>query len=344
MEDSFPKRGLSNSWTGPVDLTSCSASALKELFQRQARYLNYFVSNLEYDQVAKFCQACLSCEGVICFTGVGKSGFIAHKISQTLVATGTKAVFLSPTDALHGDIGILSEEDLLVLLFKEGDGDELLKLVPYAKAKGAKLAAVSTDQNSPLIQYCDINVALPLQRELCPYNQEPVTSTSLQILFGDTVAIALMQARRFSKDDYAMNHPAGSLGKQLMLHVKDIMACGRDLPVVRPDDKVVDVLLELSGKALGCTVVTDDENRLLGTFTDGDLRRTLQTRGEETLELPVSEVMHRTPMTVPSDMMAIEAMTVMTDGKRRVSFVPVTDDSGCVAGVLTLHMCVTAGL
>lgn len=220
----------------------------------------------------------------------------------------------------------------------------LNKAVTVLQAKGAKLAAVSTDQASPLIQYCDINVALPLERELCPFNQEPVTSTSLQILFGDTVAIALMQARRISKDEYAMNHPACSLGKQLMLHVKDIMATGRDLPMVKSSDKVVDVLLELSGKALGCTVVTDDNNQLLGTFTDGDLRRTLQARGEETLELPVCEVMHRTPLTVPSDMMAIDAMTVMTDGKRRVSFVPVTDAEGCVAGVLTLHMCVTAGL
>jgi len=203
---------------------------------------------------------------------------------------------------------------------------------------------VSTDQSSPLIQYCDINVALPLKRELCPYNQEPVTSTSLQILFGDTVAIALMQARHFSKDEYAMNHPACSLGKQLMLHVKDIMATGKDLPKVKPTDRVVDVLLELSGKALGCTVVIDEDNHLLGTFTDGDLRRTLQKRGEETLELPVAEVMHVSPLTVPSDMMAVDAMTVMTDGQRRVSFVPVTDDTGCVCGVLTLHMCVTAGL
>jgi arabinose-5-phosphate isomerase len=135
MADEFPRRGLSNVFSGPLDLASCSPTALQQLFQKQAGYLNYFFSNLEYDEVAKFCQACLDCEGVICFTGVGKSGFIAQKITQTLVSTGTKAVFLSPTDALHGDIGIIGKDDLLVCFSKSGGTEELLKLIPYARVR-----------------------------------------------------------------------------------------------------------------------------------------------------------------------------------------------------------------
>eukprot|EP00192_Tetraselmis_astigmatica_P011023 CAMPEP_0117666174 /NCGR_PEP_ID=MMETSP0804-20121206/10227_1 /TAXON_ID=1074897 /ORGANISM="Tetraselmis astigmatica, Strain CCMP880" /LENGTH=369 /DNA_ID=CAMNT_0005473685 /DNA_START=252 /DNA_END=1361 /DNA_ORIENTATION=+ len=341
-------RGLSNcEFDGsplPVDNSQLDLCSIKRLFREQRSNVDHFWEELDYDQVRKFAQACVDCKGVICFTGVGKSGFIAHKVTQTLVSTGTKAVFLSPTDALHGDIGILSESDLLVLMFSQGDDDELMKLVPYAKAKGAKLVSVSTVKDNPLNSYCDLNVELPLKRELCPYNMEPATSTSLQILFGDTVAIALMQARKVSKTEYAMNHPAGRFGKQLMLHVADIMATGSQVPMVNSDDKVVEVLMELSGKAHGCVVVIDSNKSLVGSFTDGDLRRALLAHGENALDLIVSEVMHKNPKTVKASMMAVDAMTFMNSKDRRVSFAPVVDDEGFLVGILTLHMCVAAGL
>ena len=203
---------------------------------------------------------------------------------------------------------------------------------------------MSTMHENPLAPHCDLNVELPLRRELCPYNMEPVTSTSLQILFGDTVAILLMQAKDVTKDEYAMNHPGGKLGKQLMLHVSDIMATGNQVPMVHQHDLVVDVLMELSGKAHGCVVVVDDDDKLCGSFTDGDLRRALLARGEETLELQVQEVMHGSPKTVKEDAMAMEAMVFMNSGTRRVSFVPVTNKEGVLTGILTLHMCVAAGL
>lgn len=368
-----PRRGSSSPWSSERGSPPIAP-------QEQRTNVDYFWDELDYEKVQAFAQECVDCKGVIVFTGVGKSGFIAHKISQTLVSTGTKAVFLPPTDALHGDIGIIGDQDLLVLLFKAGDEDELIKLVPYAKvvlpspplspqpspwmksgcrfnkfltanllvnplqAKGAKLVSVTTRHDNPLAEHCDLNVELPLKREICPFNMEPATSTSLQILFGDTVAIAVMQARQVTQQEYAMNHPSGKLGKQLILHVGDIMATGRQVPKANVTDKVVDVLMELSSKAHGCAVVVDEDGILRGSFTDGDLRRTLQSRGEETLELQVAEVMHKNPKTVREDLMAVDAMVLMNSGERRVSFLPVTDNKGHVTGILTLHMCVSAGL
>lgn len=330
----------------PVDRSKLDLQSIRALFEEQRGNVDYFWDGLDYESVMRFARACVDCAGVVVFTGVGKSGFIAHKVTQTLVSTGTKAVFLSPTDALHGDIGILSEDDLLVLMFSEGDDDELLKLVPYAKAKGAKLVSVSTmkDSENPLLEYCDLSVELPLKREICPYNMEPATSTSLQILFGDTVAIALMKARKVSKTQYAMNHPAARIGKQLILHVGDIMCTGSSVPMVTEHEKVVEVLMELSAKGHGCCIVVNEAKTIVGSFTDGDLRRSLLKHGEAVLDYEVRQVMRGDPKTIKADMMAVDAMTFMNNPDRRITFAPVVDDHECLVGILTLHMCVSAGL
>jgi len=336
-------RGLSNSFSGPVDTTQCSVSALKELFERQHRFLNYFFSNLEYEAVQSFCQACLECKGVLCFTGVGKSGFIAQKITQTLVSTGTKAVFLSPTDALHGDIGIIGPDDLLVCFSKSGGTEELLKLIPYAKAKGAKLVSIASIPGSKMEKMCDMAVILPLERELCPFDLAPVTSTAIQMLFGDTVAIALMQARNLTQDEYAMNHPAGRIGKRLILRVSDVMLTGEKVPKVAAHVKVVDTLVELSGKGCGCVLVVDGTNQLLGTFTDGDLRRALQSKGSGILDQTVSEVMCAEPKTIDVTEKAVDAMSAM-ENPRKITFLPVVASGNVLVGLVTLHGLVSAGL
>lgn len=194
-------------------------SKLRQLFTEQKRYLDYFFDHIDYTQLHAFTKLLLECKGVIFFSGVGKSGFIAQKICQTLVSTGTKSVFLSPTDALHGDIGIVGPEDIVVVFSKSGATEELVKLVPYARAKGAYLVGVSSFTESPLAKLCDMHVYLPLERELCPFDLAPVTSTAIQMLFGDTVAIALMQAKNLTREEYALNHPAGRIGKRLILRV-----------------------------------------------------------------------------------------------------------------------------
>ncbi|KAK9839852.1 hypothetical protein WJX81_006078 [Elliptochloris bilobata] len=326
-----------------VDVLPVSAAALELLFKEQQRFLNYFFDNLEYLAVEEFCKACLACKGAILFTGIGKSGFIAQKVCQTLVSTGTKAVFLNPTDALHGDIGILSREDLLVLVSKSGATDELLRLVPYARAKGARLVAVTSVRGSRLDAACDKSVHLPLERELCPWGLAPVTSAATQMLFGDTVAIALMQAKQMTQDEYAMNHPSGRIGKRLMLRVADVMLTGSAVPRVPPHAAVMAVLGELTAKGVGCVLVVSGGGALLGTFTDGDLRRALQSRGAQVMSTPVEDVMHRTPRTCTSSAKAIDAMQDMELPPRKVAFFPVVDE-GLLVGIVTLHGLVTAGL
>ena len=321
-----------------------SQNGLKALFTEQREFMNYFFENLDYEPIERFCNACITCKGVIFFSGVGKSGFIAQKISMTLVSTGTKAVFLNPTDALHGDIGIVNEEDLLVLFSKSGSTEELLRLVPYARAKGAKLVSVTSIKGSKLDKACDFAVNLPLQRELCPFDLAPVTSTAIQMLFGDTVAIALMQAKNLTKDQYAMNHPAGRIGKRLILRVADV-AKQVDIPIVTGDQLVMDILVELSEKGKGCVLVVDslEAKKLMGTFTDGDLRRSLQKFGEKTLKTAVRELMNGTPRTVKEEAMAVDAMTSMQE-PTKVSFLPVVDESGTVIALVTLNDLVSAGI
>lgn len=344
-EISSPPCGLSNSGLGgPVDYKQCSMERLKQLFAEQHRFMNHFFENLEYEPLQRLCEECLACAGVIVFTGVGKSGFIAQKITQTLVSTGTKAVFLSPTDALHGDIGIIGQDDLLVLFSKSGGTEELLRLVPYARAKGCRLVSVTSVRGNKLEAACDMAVHLPLERELCPFDLAPVTSTAIQMLFGDTIAISLMLSRNLTKDQYAMNHPAGRIGKRLMLRVSDVMISGDKLPVVEPTMKVVDTLVELSSKGVGCVLAVSEDGRLMGTFTDGDLRRTLQTKGSAALQTEVQEVMSRSPSTIRAGVKAVDAMQAMESGQRRITFLPVVGDGNRLEGLVTLHGLVSAGL
>lgn len=336
-----------------------------------------------------------ACSGTILCSGVGKSGFIAQKICQTLVSTGTRSVFLSPTDALHGDIGILGRDDVLVLFSKSGGTEELLRLIPYARAKGAKLVAVVNVPGSKLEAQCDDAVLLPLSRELCPFDLAPVSSTALQMLFGDTVAIALMQARHLSREEYAMNHPAGRIGRRLILRVVDVMRRGDEVPVVAPDTKVADALSELSAKGCGAVLVAEPRSRspqgrpshgpatrgsltdsgeeddheaavarsalsttssiaslcdaaehvLVGVFTDGDLRRALQSAGDgvaKLLDAPIATIMTKKPRYTQPELKAVDAMNAM-EASPKVSVLPVVHD-GKLVGIVTLHGLISAGI
>lgn len=203
----------------PIQSSFIDENTLLDLFKAQQNHLNFFFQHLDLSQTLAFTTTLLHSSGTIFFTGVGKSGFVARKISQTLVSLGIQSGFLSPVDALHGDIGILTKRDILVLFSKSGNTEELLKLVPCAKAKGAYLIAVTSVENNALAGVCDMNVHLPLERELCPFDLAPVTSTAIQMVFGDTVAIALMSARNLTREEYATNHPAGRIGKSLIFKV-----------------------------------------------------------------------------------------------------------------------------
>ncbi|GMG99576.1 hypothetical protein Nepgr_001416 [Nepenthes gracilis] len=327
----------------PITQKVDEASLLK-LFKSQQKYLNFFFQNLDLSQTLAFTQTLLNSHGTIFFTGVGKSGFVAQKISQTLTSLGIKSGFLSPVDALHGDIGILTKEDVVVFFSKSGNTEELMRLAPCAKAKGAYLIGVTSNAPNLLMDLCDLNVHLPLERELCPFDLAPVTSTAIQMVFGDTVAIALMGARNLTKEEYASNHPAGRIGKSLIFKVKDVMKKQEDLPVCKEGDLIMDQLVELTSKGCGCLLVIDDYYHLIGTFTDGDLRRTLKASGEGIFKLTVGEMCNRNPRTIGPDAMAVEAMQKMESPPSPVQFLPVVNGSGVLIGIVTLHGLVSAGL
>ncbi|KAG9445681.1 hypothetical protein H6P81_011809 [Aristolochia fimbriata] len=324
--------------------TQINPTDLLHLFETQQKYLNYFFQNLDLSETLQFTQTLLNSSGTIFFTGVGKSGFVARKISQTLVSLGISSAFLAPVDALHGDIGILSPNDVLVLFSKSGNTEELLKLVPCAKAKGVFLICVTSVKGNLLENVCHMNVHLPVERELCPFDLAPVTSTAIQMVFGDTVAIALMEARKLTKEEYAANHPAGKIGKSLIFKVKDVMKKQEELPLCKEGDLIMDQLMELTSKGCGCLLVVDDNHCLIGTFTDGDLRRTLKASGEAIFKLTVGEMCNRNPRTIGPDAMAVEAMKKMEAPPSPVQFLPVIDHQNVVIGIITLHGLVSAGL
>lgn len=324
--------------------TDIDPTNLMNLFKAQQKYLNHFFQNLDLSQTLTFAHTLLNAKGTIIFTGVGKSGFVAQKISQTLVSLGIKSGVLSPLDALHGDIGILAPGDLLVMFSKSGNTEELIRLVPCAKAKGVFLISVTSVKPNSLMGFCDLNVHLPLERELCPFDLAPVTSTAIQMVFGDTVAIALMAARNMSRDDYAANHPAGRIGKSLIFKVKDVMKKNEELPICKEGDLIMDQLVELTSKGCGCLLVIDCDYHLQGTFTDGDLRRTLKASGEGIFKLTVGEMCNRKPRTIGPDAMAVEAMQKMESAPSPVQFLPVVNDENVLIGIVTLHGLVSAGL
>lgn len=321
-----------------------SENTLLDLFKSQQDHLNYFFQHLSLPHTLTFTQTLLKCRGTIFFTGVGKSGFVANKISQTLISLGIKSGFLNPLDALHGDIGILSSDDILVMFSKSGNTEELLKVVPCAKAKGAYLVSVTSVEGNALAAVCDMNVHLPVERELCPFDLAPVTSTAIQMVFGDTVAIAMMGARNLTRDEYAANHPAGRIGKSLIFKVQDVMKPQKELPVCKEGDLIMDQLVELTSKGCGCLLVIDEEYHLIGTFTDGDLRRTLKASGEGIFKLTVGEMCNRSPRTIGPDAMAVEAMQKMESPPSPVQFLPVINRQNILIGIVTLHGLVSAGL
>lgn len=315
---------------------------IAELLEKQRRYLDDYFDRVNTEELERLVEECLHTEGLIVFTGVGKSGIIADKIAMTLVSTGTKALYLPPTNFLHGDIGILSDKDLLVLISRSGETEELCTLVPHARKRNTKLVALVSNKNARLAKLCDFSVYLPVEKELCPFDLAPTTSTVVQLLCGDLLAVALMHRKQFNLCDYVLNHPSGAIGKKMTLTVDEIMQ--KDLPLAKPDDLLLVALIELSNKKLGAVLITDSKHRLLGIFTDGDLRRALQAHGSEVLNKPMAELMTTAPITVSSATLAWDALKLMQrDPKKFVLVLPVVDGDKAV-GLLRMHDIVQAGI
>ena len=317
---------------------------IQELFEDYQANLNDFFDNVDPKKAEEIFNIFLSCQGMLIFTGVGKSGIIAEKLAMTMISTGTKALYLPPMNALHGDIGIVTDKDVLVCISKSGQSEELLSLVPFAQKKGAKTVAWVSNPHAQLLEACDLGINLPFNKELCPFDLAPTTSTAIQLIFGDVLSVALMKAKKFSLDDYALNHPAGSIGKKISLTVDDLMIKGESLPLCRPNDRLRDALVVLTDKKCGCLLVVDETGSLQGIFTDGDLRRAFQKDPATMLEKTMGELMTPSCIATEKGKRALEALRLMQrDEKKWVNVVPVLA-SEKIIGLIRMHDLVQAGI
>ena len=288
------------------------------------------------------CQILLQCKGRVVVTGMGKSGHIGRKMAATFASTGTPSFFMHPGEAGHGDLGMLVRGDVLIAISNSGKSDEIMMLMPLIKYLGVPLITISRDDKGPMPQNADVALTLGEADEACPLGLAPTSSTTATLVLGDALAVALLEARGFTADDFARSHPAGALGKRLLLHVKHLMHTGVELPKVKPNTPMNKVLYEISDKRLGLTTVVDENDILLGIFTDGDLRRMIDQQQGFDVNLPVAEVMTKNPLTISQEARAVEALEKMHE--RKINQFVVVDHTNKVIGVISMHDLIQAGV
>ncbi len=276
----------------------------------------------------------LSCEGRVIVSGMGKSGHIARKIASTLSSTGTPAYFVHPAEASHGDLGMITAEDVIIALSYSGESEELLTIVPVIKRQGAQLISLTGNPQSSLGLAADAHLNVAVDKEACPMGLAPTASTTAALAMGDALAVALLDAKGFGEEDFARSHPGGNLGRRLLTHVRDIMHTGDGIPAVRHDALLSDAVLEMSRKRLGMTAIVDDAQHVLGIYTDGDLRRTLEKRLDFTTT-PISAVMSRNPRTIATDALAAEVVQIME--QHNINQMLVADADNKLVGALNVH-------
>lgn len=286
------------------------------------------------------CELCLECSGKLIVMGLGKSGHIADKIAATLSSTGTPSYFIHPSEAIHGDLGMIDEKDIVLIFSYSGETEEIISLLPYLKKKEIKIVAFTGNTDSKLSLESDIHIHVPVNEEACPMNLAPTASTTTALAVGDAFAVALLERKGFTKEDFAKSHPGGSLGKQLLLSIGDIMHTGEEIPVVYSDDSLSAGLIEMSQKALGMTAVVDKDNQLAGIFTDGDLRRTLES-SIDVKTTKMSDVMTANPFVLSEDTLAYNAISLIQ--QKKITSIIVTEENK-VIGALNIHDLFRAGL
>ena len=290
---------------------------------------------------AAACRLCLGCKGRVVVTGMGKSGHIARKIAATLASTGTPAFFMHPAEAGHGDLGMITRTDAVLALSNSGETPELVVLLPHLKRLGVPLMVMTGKPDSTLGRAANVTLDVSVAEEACPLNLAPTASTTASLAMGDALAVTLLETRGFTKHDFARSHPGGSLGRQLLLHVEDLMRTGDAIPRSAPGDKLRDGLLEMTRKALGMTVIVSPQDQVLGVFTDGDLRRTLDTL-VDVHSTPMSDVMTPRCKTIGPRELAAEAVHLME--LHRITALPVADEQGRLVGALNVHDLFRAGV
>jgi arabinose-5-phosphate isomerase len=277
----------------------------------------------------------LHCQGRVVVSGIGKSGHIARKLAATLASTGTPAFFVHPAEASHGDLGMITPADVVVMLSNSGETDELVLLTPHLKRQGAKIVALTGNEQSSLAQAADVHLDAAVDAEACPLGLAPTASTTATLALGDALALALLDARGFSVEDFARSHPGGPLGRRLLTRVRDVMVTGVALPIVGIDATLGEAVVAMSGKGMGMTAIVDAAGRIAGIFTDGDLRRCLD-RGSAIAGVGVRDVMTRAPRTIGPDRLAIDCVDLM-EATPKVTVLLVADDDRRLVGALHLH-------
>ncbi len=287
------------------------------------------------------CEIIRQCQGRVVVTGMGKSGHIGNKIAATLASTGTPAFFVHPGEASHGDLGMITKDDVGIAISNSGNSAEIIAILPLLKRLTIPLISMAGNSDSPLALAANVNLDIGVECEACPLDLAPTSSTTVTLVMGDALAVALLEAKGFSAEDFAFSHPGGALGKRLLLKAEDVMQTGDNIPRVTPDTPLSQALIEMSQKGLGMTTITDTQNKLAGIFTDGDLRRTLDL-GADIRSLSIKEVMNSSPSTIKKDILAAEALGIMET--QSITSLVATDEQQQPIGVIHLHDLLRAGL
>ena len=299
------------------------------------------LENRIYDQFTRACDVIMNCKGRVVVTGMGKSGHIGNKIAATLASTGTPSFFVHPGEASHGDLGMITGDDVVIGISNSGKTEEVLSIVPLIKRKGAPLISMAGDNQSPLATQADVHLDISVEQEACSLGLAPTASTTATLVMGDALAVALLEARGFTADDFALSHPGGSLGRRLLLLVENIMHTGDKIPLIHQGVTISRALLEMSSKGLGMTGIVNDNNKLVGIFTDGDLRRALDT-GIDVHKTRMADVMHSDCKVATRDMLAAEAVHLLEEHK--ITSLPIADEDNRLVGALNIHDLFRAGV
>ena len=318
------------------DLISLAPAVL----EIESRAIKELIGTLD-ETFAKACRLCLETKGRVVVTGMGKSGHIGGKIAATLASTGTPSFFMHPAEASHGDLGMITADDLLLAVSYSGKTHEILTILPLVKHIGTKLIAITGNSDSILAKSADVCLDVGVSEEACPLNLAPTASTTATLVMGDALSVALLKSRGFTAEDFALSHPGGNLGKKLVLRVEDIMHAGPEIPAVSADTTLGNGLLEMSQKGLGMTAIVDPDNRILGIFTDGDLRRVLNDK-VDLHRTNMEAIMQSNCITIAPTDMAVAAVHVLDENK--ITGLLVADEENCLVGALNIHDLFRAGV
>jgi arabinose-5-phosphate isomerase len=320
-------------------------AAVQGFLRLESEAIAQTATRLKQDEIERVVQLLAGCKGKIVILGIGKSGIIAQKIAATMTSTGTGAIHLHPSDALHGGIGIINADDVVMMLSNSGETDEIIEMLPYLKRRQVPIIALVGNLNSTLARRADAVIDGSVDQEACPLNLAPTTSTTVALALGDALALTLMQVKGLTPDDFAINHPAGQLGKRLTLTVADLMHSGPSNPTITLSATWVEVVQRISAGGLGAVNVVDDAGRLAGIITDGDLRRAIQRLDHEALaDLRCDEIMTRNPTVANPELLAYGALQLMEDRPSQISVLPVVDGGRVCVGLIRLHDIVRSGL